>query len=178
MDSLILKAREFAREAHKAQARSYTGAPYFEHLEEVATIVENARLSKEAIAAAWLHDVIEDQGVSLKTLADNFGDTVTLMVIALTDTPVRPGFNREKRKEIDRGRLADASPDVQSIKCADLISNTSSIVKHDHDFAKLYLVEKRATLDVLTRAKPGLLYYAKKSLENAENELLQRALAP
>ncbi|UEM08568.1 hypothetical protein J4G43_027720 [Bradyrhizobium barranii subsp. barranii] len=78
------------------------------------------------------------------------------MVIALTDTPPRPGINRDGRKAIDRKRLSEASPEVQGIKCADLISNTSTIVKHDPDFAKRYLPEKRAILEVLTRAPAPL----------------------
>jgi (p)ppGpp synthase/HD superfamily hydrolase len=173
MDALILKAREFAREAHKAQHRRYTGGPYFEHLEEVATIVAGARIGMDfaAVAAAWLHDVIEDQGVSPQLLQREFGSTVADLVVALTDTPAVAGINRAQRKAADRERLSKASMAAQSIKCADLISNTSTIVKYDPGFAKVYLPEKRAILEVLTRAHPGLLHYARKSLENAEREL-------
>ncbi|UEM08567.1 HD domain-containing protein [Bradyrhizobium barranii subsp. barranii] len=62
MNGLIFRAREFARERHSAQARRYTGEPYFVHLEEVARMIELAGRPEESIAAAWLHDVIEDQG--------------------------------------------------------------------------------------------------------------------
>jgi hypothetical protein len=68
-----------------------------------------------------------------------------------------------------------ANTNVQSIKCADLISNTSTIVKHDPGFAKVYLPEKKAILEVevLTKAHPGLHYYAEATLRIAEEELLQ-----
>src|SRR3954463_11018233 len=99
MDALVLKAREFAREAHKAQPRKYTGEPYFVHLEEVAGMVERAGLSENAIAAAFLHDVVEDQGVSLETIRRQFNNVVAVTVYELTDTPSGPGMNRAKRKE-------------------------------------------------------------------------------
>ncbi len=177
MDSLVLKAREFAREAHKSQPRKYVGGPYFAHLEEVAGMVKQAGLSLDVIAAAYLHDTIEDTPVTIADLTTEFGLEIAKMVQALTDTPPTEGLNGEQRKAKDRARLAIASWETQSIKCADLISNTSSIVKHDPGFAKIYLPQKRAMLDVLTRAHPGLKHYAEMSLRNAEDELLQTALA-
>jgi hypothetical protein len=53
-------------------------------------------------------------------------------------------------------RLAMVLGTVQTIKCADLISNTASIALHDPKFAVVYLAEKRALLDVLTQAHPQL----------------------
>jgi hypothetical protein len=64
--------------------------------------------------------------------------------------------NRAERKAAGRVRLAAAPGWVQTIKCADLISNTSSIVMHDPQFAGVYLEEKRLLLDVMDGADPGL----------------------
>jgi hypothetical protein len=50
---------------------------------------------------------------------------------------------------------------VQTIKCADIISNTSSIVMHDPAFARVYLEEKRLLLERLTEADPRLLALAR-----------------
>ena len=171
MSDLIIRAREFARQKHALQLRRYTGEPYFVHLEEVASLVERARLPETAIAAAWLHDVAEDCDVKLTDLAHLFGNAVALMVYELTDEPPREGTNREQRKGVDRRRLAIASVETQGIKCADLISSTSTIVKHNPGFAKLYLPEKRAILDVLIRAPALLRDHAWKSLLDAEREL-------
>jgi (p)ppGpp synthase/HD superfamily hydrolase len=176
MEGVILKAREFAREAHKAQSRRYTGEPYFVHLEEVAGMVERAGLYRNEVAAAWLHDTIEDTPVTVTKLTAEFGVDIARMVAALTDTPPGPGINHERRKAQDRARLAVALWEVQTIKCADLISNTSSIVRHDPDFAKVYLPEKRSMLEVLNRAHPDLQAQAWASLRKAENDLLQTAL--
>ncbi|WP_158231213.1 HD domain-containing protein [Bradyrhizobium sp. C9] len=169
--NLIEKAREFAREKHAQQKRNYTGEPYFLHLEEVASIVERAGLSETAIAAAWLHDTVEDTDATLPEICAKFGSAVALMVLDLTDTPPGYGLNRASRGEIDRRRLAAASPETQGVKCADLISNTSSIAKHDPGFATKYLPEKRATLEILTKAPAPLLEQAWASLRAAEGEL-------
>jgi (p)ppGpp synthase/HD superfamily hydrolase len=177
MNELIFRAREFAREAHKAQLRRYTGEPYFTHPEEVAGMVERAGLSENAIAAAFLHDIINDQGVEPELLFREFGPKVASMVVVLTDTPVGPGFNRERRKALDMDRLSKASVSVQGIRCADLISNTSTIVKYDPGFARIYLPEKRAILEVLTRAPAVLRDAAWACLRSAEDELLQAALS-
>ncbi|WP_456670713.1 HD domain-containing protein [Bradyrhizobium sp. USDA 3240] len=164
-------AREFAREKHAQQKRSHTGEPYFVHLEEVAGIVARAGLSETAIAAAWLHDTVEDTDATLPEICAKFGSGVAVMVLDLTDTPPGPGMNRASQGEIDRRRLAAAGPETQGIKCADLISNTSTIAKHDPGFARQYLPEKRATLDILTKAPAPLLELARASLRAAEAEL-------
>ncbi len=73
--------------------------------------------------------------------------------------------NRADRKAAQRVRLAAAPGWIQTIKCADLISNTSSIVMHDPKFAVLYLEEKRLLLDVMTEADPGLMAMARAQAE-------------
>ena len=72
--------------------------------------------------------------------------------------------NRTERKAASRERLANAPGWVQTIKCADLISNTSSIVKHDPKFAVTYLEEKRLLLDVMTKANSRLLELARSQI--------------
>lgn len=160
--SLAYEAMMFARHAHRTQQRKYTGNPYSDHLAEVAGIVATIAGdiqddpfidSERMIAVAWLHDCIEDQGVTAYDLAQQFGLVVSAGVSALSD--MEQG-NRAERKAAARIRLAVAPGWVQSIKCADLISNTSSIVMHDPKFAVTYLEEKRLLLDVMVRADPRL----------------------
>ncbi|HUG56776.1 MAG TPA: guanosine polyphosphate pyrophosphohydrolase, partial [Candidimonas sp.] len=110
------------------------------------------------IATAWLHDCVEDCGVTLDEIEHLFGFDVALGVSGLSD--VETG-NRAERKQKSRDRLAGCSGWIQTIKCADLISNTSSIVYHDPRFAVVYLEEKRLLLDVLTKADPRMLAIAR-----------------
>jgi (p)ppGpp synthase/HD superfamily hydrolase len=115
-------------------------------------LCERFGASAQTIAAAYLHDTMEDQAISYEELLREFGQQVADIVRELSDTPPTPGLNRKQRKEMDRERLSTASAEAQTIKCADLISNTSSIAEFDPGFARIYLPEKRAILEVLTVA--------------------------
>lgn len=163
---LIDRAWAFAVEAHGDQKRKYTNQPYYVHLREVAELVQQAGGTSEQIAAAYLHDTVEDCNVSINEIAEEFGEAVSAYVWLLTDTPKTPGLNRAKRKELDRIRLSVAPGAVHTIKLADMISNTSTIVQYDADFAKTYMVEKRAMLEVLTRGAPRLYERAKEIVED------------
>jgi len=168
--SLAYDAMMFAREVHKNQVRKYTGAPYAYHLAEVAGIVATVtdwdQIDPEVmIATAWLHDSMEDQQVTAEELQEVLGVHgmssqfhVVRGIIFLSDFETG---NRAERKAASRERLANAPGWVQTIKCADLISNTSSIVKHDPKFAVTYLEEKRMLLDVMTKADSRLLELAR-----------------
>lgn len=148
-------ARVFAISAHEAigQTRKYTGEPYWRHCEDVANRVGSVSEDKEMIAAAWLHDVVEDTNVTSSTIMDFFGYRVASMVEKLTDTETG---NRKERKMKALIRLAGSSADVQTIKMSDIISNTSSIVDHDPKFAVVYMAEKFDLVNALTRADERL----------------------
>lgn len=152
--NIAFEAMMFARDKHRAQQRKYTGNPYADHLAEVAGITATVPgHTCWMIAVAWLHDCIEDQDVTAGELFDRFGYAVANGVVLLSD--LEKG-NRAERKAAGRARLAVAPGWVQTIKCADLISNTSSIVMHDPKFAVTYLDEARLLLEVMTGADQGL----------------------
>jgi hypothetical protein len=108
----------------------------------------------------------------MMNLRSEFGREIADIVLDLTDAPsVGGGPNRKQRKQLDLDRLSKASAEAQSIKCADMISNTSSIVRHDRSFARTYLPEKRGCIGVLTRADPALLALAWDRLLEAEKAI-------
>lgn len=161
---IIDKARVFATAAHAAaaQLRKYTMEPYIVHPAEVFTIVSSvASATPEMLAAAWLHDVVEDTGVTIETIRAEFGTEVAELVGWLTDVSRPEQGNRATRKAIDRAHTAMAPAEAQTIKLADLISNCTSIKEHDEAFAKVYFEEKRLLLEVLTKGNPVLLERAK-----------------
>ena len=163
--TLIERARVFATAAHAAvgQKRKYTYDPYIVHPEEVADIVANvAGATEEMIAAAWLHDVVEDTGVTNETIRAEFGDKVAELVGWLTDVSRPDHGNRAARKAVDRAHSAAAPAEAQTIKYADLISNTKSIAKYDEKFAKTYFEEKRLLLEVMDKGDAMLLAVARK----------------
>jgi (p)ppGpp synthase/HD superfamily hydrolase len=127
----------------------------------VANFVANVPgATPEMIAAAWLHDVVEDTEVTNDLITEIFGDVVGEYVGWVTDVS-RPEYgNREMRKKMDRDYIAAAPGQAQTIKLADIISNCSSIMMHDPAFAKVYFEEKRLLLTVLTKGDVGLYNYA------------------
>ena len=160
----------FARDKHKDQKRKYTNEPYFVHLAEVAALVETVSYnralgasSEVVIAASWCHDTIEDQNVTFEELEDLLGERAATGVLLLSD--LEKG-NRATRKQLARERLRAAPAWVQTIKVADLYSNTPSIVAHDPEFAKVYVSEACAYLDVLTLADTRLRDLLAKSLKD------------
>lgn len=174
---LVTRASDFARLVHGRinHRRKYTGEPYFVHLEEVARIVAaTPGATEEMVAASYLHDSIEDAGVLVGVIRQMFGDAVAGYVDELTDrfTPESGHGNRATRKRLECNRLAQVSSGAQTIKVADLISNTSSICQHDKAFAVVYLGEKEQLLCVLTRADSGLLLQARAVISQGRAALL------
>ena len=142
---------KFATKAHGSQKRKYTGEPYIVHPIAVSEIVKTVPHTDEMVAAALLHDVVEDTPVTIQEIETKFGSKVAELVGWLTDTSRPEDGNRKTRKSIDRLHSADAPAEAQTIKLADLIHNTESIEKHDPSFWKVYKQEKIALLDVLTK---------------------------
>ena len=150
--NLVEKARVFATAAHHAagNVRKYTGEPYINHPAAVVALVASVPHTPEMLAAAWLHDTVEDCGVDLREIHAVFGINVARLVEMLTDVSQPEDGNRAQRKAIDREHTAQASPAAKTIKLADLIDNTRSIVSRDPEFAKVYMAEKALLLEVLT----------------------------
>lgn len=173
---IVTKAEVFARAAHGAidQRRKYDGSAYVNHCAEVASIlVRYAQwpVSQEQIAAAWLHDTVEDTRITLDDIRDVFGAEVELLVEALTDVSRPEDGPRRIRKEKDRQHTAESSPDAKSVKLADLISNSISIAEHDPDFARVYLKEKALLLEVMQDGDPGLLAKAYEVLQASREKI-------
>ena len=152
MSDLVERASDYATKAHQRidQRRKYSKQPYHVHLEAVANTVARVTDDHEMIAAAWLHDTVEDTPATLEDIEENFGQAVAELVEELTDVSKPSDGNRAKRKAIDRSYLAQASSRAKTVKLADLIDNCKDITRHDKRFAKVYLVEMGALLEVLS----------------------------
>jgi (p)ppGpp synthase/HD superfamily hydrolase len=172
MSQLIQEAMAFAIARHGDQRRKYTNEPYWKHLAEVAGILQCAQqVTAEMTAAAWLHDTVEDTDTLISEIHNLFGGEVAGLVLGLTDVSRPEDGNRALRKQMDREHLANGCGRVQTIKLADLISNTSSIVLHGGGFARIYLQEKRALLEVLTKGDAHLMAIARSVLHASERQL-------
>lgn len=151
MTPIVKKAQVFAGFHHASinQMRKYTNEPYIVHPAAVAKIVSTVPHTEAMIAAAWLHDTVEDTPATLDMIKAEFGEEIASLVEMLTDVSMPEDGNRVKRKAIDRAHTAQASPAAKTIKLADLIHNSESILKHDVQFAKVYMAEKTELLKVL-----------------------------
>jgi hypothetical protein len=166
---LIDRARAFAMEAHDRidHRRKYTNEPYWVHLEAVASTVSEVTRDAQVLAAAWLHDVVEDTPVTSEEIRERFGERVATLVDELTDCSVPGDGNRAQRQTIDRAHSATGSPDAKTIKLADVMDNVSSIAKSDPKFGRVYVVEKEALLEVLGEGDARLLERARSGLADA-----------
>ena len=128
MSDLLERAERFARVCHACQCRKGAAKePYTIHLEEVSSLVEAWGGSEEAIAAAWLHDTIEDcPPTSYEDLVAEFGDQVAGFVAELTDDKSLP---KPKRKELQIENAAKKAPEAALVKLADKTSNVGAIAK-------------------------------------------------
>ncbi|WP_019583824.1 HD domain-containing protein [Thioalkalivibrio sp. ALE16] len=174
---LEARARQFATEAHEGvgQVRKYTGDPYIVHPGAVADLVRTVDHTEAMLAAAWLHDTVEDTDVELPDIEREFGGEVASLVYWLTDVSRPEDGNRRQRKALDRAHLAQAPAAAQTVKLADLIDNSRSIFQHDPGFARVYLDEKRMLLDVLEAGDPRLHEYACLLVEDYEGRLARAA---
>jgi hypothetical protein len=163
MSDLVERAEHFATRAHDRiqHRRKYSGQQYDVHLRSVAEIVASVTDDEEMIAAAWLHDVVEDTPATQHDIEAEFGVAVAGLVADLTDVSKPSDGNRASRKSIDREHTARASGRAKSVKLADLIDNCLDITKHDPRFARVFLAEMAATLDVLQDGDAELLARAR-----------------
>lgn len=132
------KAKIFAIEAHSStgQVRKFDGSPYHTHVLRVAELVSTRTPDQEILAAACLHDVLEDveplnPEFNRGRILEEFGPRVLDLVIELTDVYTKenhPDKNRKARKELEAQRLSLVSDDAKLIKRADLHDNNLSIL--------------------------------------------------
>lgn len=177
-----LQLLEFVKQQHGEQVRKYIGTPYWEHPLSVAKRV-TAYEPTYGIEVALCHDLFEDTPCTFDQLFNKmieigytreFSYDVGQYVKELTDVFTKENFpylNRKKRKISEAKRLGQASSVAQTVKYADLIDNTSSIVEHDPNFAKTYLAEKKDLLDEMKSGNKELYAECCRTLERALNQI-------
>ena len=123
----ILKAASFAAEKHRNQLRKGAeSTPYINHPLEVARmLVEDGNVEDASIiAAALLHDTIEDTETTEEELLHHFGQDITSMVLEVTDDK---SLEKSERKRLQIEHASHKSPGAALIKLADKISNVRDV---------------------------------------------------
>lgn len=158
----------FAARAHRGQVRKYTGLPYIHHPFAVARLVREAGCPEAMVIAALLHDVVEDTPVTAAGVKAEFGAEVGDLVLALTNPwPSATGLPRTERKARNQQWLAQASAQAKTIKLADVIDNLDGLVGHDPAFARVYVPEKAALLEVLVEGDAALYARAQEAVRQS-----------
>ena len=179
MHDLVRRAKDFAVQEHAriVHLRKYTSAPYAVHLANVAALVATVTDDPVTLAAAWLHDVVEDTPCTHEDVEREFGREVAALVESLTDVSRSGDGNRAVRKGKDLQHLAIASAAAKTVKLADLIDNCRDICRHDPKFCRVYLTEMKALLEVLREGDSRLLERATVVYEECNRSLSEKGLS-
>lgn len=145
---LVDQAREFAIKAHGDQR--YGDEPYIVHLDAVANVlVEFGIRDGVFLAGAFLHDVIEDTGVTRDDLAREFGFVVAGLVWVVTN---EPGANRKERAAKTYPKIRRSGAEAVRLKLADRIANTHHSIVRGTRHLEMYRKEFPAFHEALYRA--------------------------
>ena len=144
---LLDRAIIFAVRAHAGTERRGKGFPYIVHPLEAVEIVATITPDQELLAAAALHDTVEDTDVTVEDIRAEFGERIASLVAAETDQI--PGQDWHARKQAAIDRLKAASHDAKIVAIGDKLSNMRAIardyaVKGDA-FWNLFHVKDRAS---------------------------------
>lgn len=170
----VSMAMGFAAAAHFSigQLRKYSYHPYIEHpIRVMNLLIRHMKvypITSELLAAAVLHDVIEDTPVTLHQIRIIFGADVAQLVELTSSVTKDSKENRATRKNIDQSHYATGDYRSQSIKVADSMDNAVDIAVNDPDFAVVFLREKRSLVEALTKADPNLRMVALDLITNLE----------
>ena len=129
---LLDRAIVFAVQAHAGTERRGKGFPYIVHPMEAVEIVATMTPDQELLAAAALHDTVEDTDVTMEQIRAEFGDRIASLVASESYTPVQ-GVSQEEswhiRKQAAIDRLAAASHDAKIVALGDKLSNMRAIAR-------------------------------------------------
>ena len=182
MDTVLEQIKEFADKAHGDQKRKYTPERYIVHPIRVMEWCQRYTTSIPILAAALLHDVLEDTPVSKKELQDFLlsvlnekeAQQTTQLVVELTDVYIKtnyPRWNRKKRKAKEAARIEQTSADAQTVKYADIIDNCREIVTHDPEFAVVFLRECKLLLQKMPKGDAALYKEATNMVEDSLQQI-------
>jgi myo-inositol-1(or 4)-monophosphatase len=132
---LLDRAIVFAVRAHTGTERRGKGFPYIVHPLEAMEIVSTMTCDQELLAAAALHDTLEDTDVTMEQIRAEFGDRVASLVATETDIVIEGVADEDSwhaRKQAAIDRLASASRDAKIVALGDKLSNMRAIAR---DFA-------------------------------------------
>jgi (p)ppGpp synthase/HD superfamily hydrolase len=175
---LTRAAVEFAAEQHSGQRRRADGASFMIHPLEAASLLERSGYRDAVVAAAVLHDVLEDTEAEHGDLVARFGGEVAGLVALVTDDPSIA--DEETQKDDVRRRVRAAGGDAPALYAADKVSKVRELrtliaTGRGDGEAKKKLARYWKSLAMLEQAMPGdrlvaLLRFELEALEKLPHE--------
>lgn len=162
---LVARARALATAAHSGQVRKTDGSPYIHHPEAVAAQLERYGFSPVVVAAALVHDVLEDTPVTEAELREELGDAVVAIVTAVSEDKALPW---RFRKEQYIAAVVEASPEAKAVSVADKIHNAESLIAYHTRYGS-------ATWEKFNRGREDKLWF-ERALLSALEEVWQHPL--
>lgn len=157
---MIFAAMAFSAEAHKRQRRKDSEAtPYINHPIEVANLLMQCGVTDPVtLAAALLHDTVEDCDIKHEELAQRFGDLVADTVMEVTDDKSLP---KQRRKRLQITRIRFKSERARQIKLSDKTCNVRDVIANppaDWDAARRlkYFEHAHAVVSTIRSTSPAL----------------------
>lgn len=158
---LVGRAYAHALNAHHGPAR--TGGTDIEHPTAVARLLDGAGFGDEVVAAAFLHDVVEDTSEGLDQISSEFGDEVSGLVQAMTeDDSIEP---YEERKAEHRQRVLEAGAAPASIYAADKLARVRSFIASGEEIDERRLDHYWDTLQLFAGRRPELPFLSELAAE-------------
>ncbi len=126
--ALVSKAYSFAEKAHEGQKR-FSGDPYFLHVAEVGFSLASIGMDAPTIAAGFLHDTMEDSGVTAETMQQEFGEEILSLVRGVTKLGALKYRGMERHTESLRKLFAATAEDIRVliIKLLDRLHNAKTL---------------------------------------------------
>jgi len=144
---LVREALVMARAAHEGQTRNASGGrPYIDHPVAVAERLGELEFGDEVLAAALLHDVVEDSELENADIEDRCGEEVAALVDVLTDDESIDDYEARKREH--RGRVEGSDAAARAIYASDKLTNVEMLRDAYAEKAEAVAAELKVTLDV------------------------------
>jgi (p)ppGpp synthase/HD superfamily hydrolase len=143
---LLSTAVDMARRAHRGQVRNASGGrPYIDHPIAVAERLSECGYADEVLAAALLHDVVEDSELEVEDVRRVGGDRVAEIVATLTDDESVEPYARRKLEH--RERVREEGPETLAVYAADKLTNLSMLRDAYADRGEMIAEELKVPLD-------------------------------
>ena len=159
--SLYDTALAIATRAHAGQLRKVDQSPYIAHPTAVAAMLREAGCSEVVVAAALVHDVLEDTGFGEEPLREGLGDEVVAIVKGVSEDKLQP-WEERKRHYVEMVRTGP--PEAQLVSLADKIHNLRGILEGHKALGE-------GVWSKFTRGKQETLWYYGEMLKVFEDKL-------